>query len=149
MTANSSDAANAARLVGTWILVSNEWLAPDGRVVARPFGAQPVGQLVYTVDGSVSAILTAPDRPAGARPREGSPEDRVAAYDGLLAYSGAYEVRGDSVVHHVLAGSIPADSGADRVRRFVLDGDSLTLTAAPRLVDGEEQTHRITWRRRG
>ena len=136
-----------ARLVGTWILVSNEWIAIDGRVVSRPFGAEPLGQLIYTADGSVSAMLASPGRPANARPREGTVEERAAAYDGLLAYSGAYEVRGHTVVHHVLAGSIPADSGADRVRGIELEGDILTLTAAPRLVEGEEQVHRIVWRR--
>ncbi len=136
------------RLVGTWLLVSNEWVTPDGSVAFRPFGPAPLGQLIYTSDGSVSAVLAHPDRPIAARPREGTVEDRIAAFDGLLAYTGAWEVDGDSVIHHVLVGSLPDDTGRDRVRHFILTGDELVLIAPPRTVDGVEQTHRITWRRR-
>ena len=134
------------RLVGTWMLVSNEWLMPDGSVAFRPFGDAPLGQLMYMADGSVSAVLADSERPS-ARPREGSLEDRAAAYDRLLAYTGRWEVRGETVVHHVVVGSLPEDTGKDRVRTFKLDGDRLELTAAPRVVDGIEQVHRITWRR--
>ena len=138
-----------ARLVGTWLLVSNEWLTPDGEVAQRPFGEEPVGQLMYSREGTMSAILVSNDRPPEARPREGSAEERAIAFDKVLAYSGTYEVRGEVVVHHVLASSIPSDTGRDRIRGFKLEDDRLILLATPMIVDGVEQVHRIVWRRRG
>jgi hypothetical protein len=83
-----------------------------------------------------------------SRPREGSVEERAIAFDKVLAYSGTYEVRGEVVVHHVLASSIPSDSGRDRIRGFKLEDDRLILMAPPVIVDGVEQLHRIVWRRR-
>ena len=136
------------KLSGTWVLVSNDWLAADGSIVSSPFGPEPLGQLIYGRDGCMSAIFAAPDRPLAARPREGRVEDKSAAFDTLLAYSGTYEVRGDIVVHHVEVGSIPADVGRDRIRGFRIEGDGLTLLAPSTIVDGQELTHRIIWRRR-
>ena len=135
------------RLVGTWTLVANEWLMPDGSVAFRPFGEAPLGQLIYTADGAVSAVLADSQRP-DVRPHEGSSEERAVAYDRLLAYTGSWEVKGESVIHHVVVGSLPEDTGRDRVRTFTLADNHLVLTAPPRITAGVSQTHRITWRRR-
>ena len=135
MSGPLSDVLPYDHLFGTWILVSNEWITSDGEVVQRPFGEEPLGQLIYTADGSVCAVLAS--------------RDRSGEHGGFLAYTGSWELRGDSVVHHVLTGSIPEDAGRDRVRTYSLEGDRLMLTAPSRVVDGIEQIHRIVWRRRG
>jgi hypothetical protein len=140
MTSTQFEPAHTLRpqdLIGTWQLVSNRWLAPDGTFIAHQFGPEPLGQLIYTADGMVCAVLG----------DSGRGEATASSGEGFLAYTGTWELRGDKVIHHVLIGSLPSDTGRDRIRTVLLNGNDLTLRADSRVVDGTEQIHEITWRR--
>ncbi|MGQ0843329.1 MAG: lipocalin-like domain-containing protein [Sporichthyaceae bacterium] len=130
-------------LVGTWTLRSFEVVSADG-TVARPFGAAPLGQLGYRADGTMSALLCAPDRPSfGTRAGSATDAQWAAAARHFVAYAGRWEGIGDVVRHHVEIASIPDWIGTT-VERTVgeLDGN-LVLTVEPR--DPAGRTQRLTW----
>jgi hypothetical protein len=142
-------AMTANPLIGTWRLVSCETIAADDSV-AYPFGREAVGLLVYTEDGSMSVAIMRHDREpfAAGDLLGGSADEKRRAAESYLSYSGRYEVRGDSVVHHVELSLFPNWTGQDQVRAVELSGDRLTLEAPPFLLDGLERRARLIWQRR-
>lgn len=101
------------RLIGVWRLVRIE--APDG----KPTDAQPMGMLIYTRDGHVSAQLMYPNRGSGAQ--------NEYVKDGYEASFGSYEVdEAQHTVTHPVLGSNPGDAlvGRDlpRLYRFKAEG---------------------------
>jgi hypothetical protein len=58
----------------------------------------------------------------------GTPEEKIAAFDNFQAYCGTYEVRDNTVVHHVEASLLPNIVGTDLVRTFSISGDELRVT---------------------
>lgn len=52
---------NKEKFVGTWKLRSFEVKLPDGSV-EYPYGKSPVGYLVYSLDGYMSAVIMDKDR---------------------------------------------------------------------------------------
>jgi hypothetical protein len=89
-------------LVGTWRLISWENRTADGRI-SYPVGTDPLGYIVYSEDGYVFVAIMRPNRrkfSAGDLLR-GTPEEKVHAAETYVSYCGKYDVRGETVVHHV------------------------------------------------
>ena len=108
-------------MVGSWNLV--EWTADD----SHPLGADAVGRLIYADDGFMAAFLA-----------------RADGFTDALAYSGAWELRGEEeVVHRVSVSTRDSFVGADLVRAVSWEGDDLVLTTPPR--DGWSNV--LRWRR--
>jgi lipocalin-like protein len=136
---------SAARLVGSWELVSYDSVEPDGSV-RQPFG-EAVGRLNYDSGGNMSGQVMRPDRPSPDA-REGAAQQIRAAYTGYIAYFGTYDVNaaGDTVTHRVLGALNPAWIGGSQVRRMRFDGDLLILEADV-VKTGGTARHVLTWRR--
>ena len=135
----------AARLVGSWRLLSYETVEQDGRRAA-PFGPA-VGRLQYDDRGNMAGQVMRPDR-APVELGDGAAQQVRAAYIGYIAYFGTYEVApdGGTVTHHVEGALNPAWVGGDQVRGVRFDGDRLVLTAeVPKA--GKVVTHVLTWER--
>lgn len=136
---------SAARLVGTWRLVSYETDEQDGRR-GKPFGSA-VGRLQYDGSGNMAGQVMRPDRPH-AELGDGSAQQLRAAYIGYIAYFGTYEVAPDgrTVTHHVEGALNPAWVGGDQVRGMRFEGEYLVLSAeVPKA--GKVVTHVLTWER--
>jgi Lipocalin-like domain len=137
--AAQSPRAVANQLVGTWRLVSASQRMADGTVRPDPqTGPQGTGYIMYSDTGRMCAVLANPDRPKWKA--EAAPADAEvrAAFDGLLAYCGTYDVNDAEgyVVHHIELDRVPNLSGTDRKRYFTLDGPRLVLRPAPPLPAG-------------
>lgn len=100
-------------LVGTWALERFTLALPDGSEI-EPLGTAPVGRLVYTASGFMSAHLM---RGGGKAP--------VA----MLGYCGTWRVEGDRVLHAVEISSRPGMTGTTQVRPMAFVGDRLVLTS--------------------
>jgi hypothetical protein len=149
--AKASGAAQggAARLVGTWRLVSATERMADGTERPDPaVGAQGRGYILYTATGQVCAMLGSSQRARWALGDQPSAAEASAIPENLIAYCGAYSVdeAGGFVVHHVEIDLSPNRTGTDRKRFFTIAGDRLVLRAAPPLPDGV-QALTITWER--
>lgn len=140
-----------AALIGTWRLVSYEATSVAGGEVVRPYGEHPLGLIMYTADGYMSAQITTPDRPLFAEQRQeyGSPEELAEAARHYLAYTGSFRVPdGDTVVHEVALCLYPNWMGDGQTRVARLDGKTLQLAPpTPLSVQGKPRTGVLTWER--
>ncbi|CAN5584425.1 hypothetical protein BH11ACT6_BH11ACT6_12840 [soil metagenome] len=127
------------RLIGAWELVTyTEQELPDGPL-AYPHGEDPLGLIMYTPDGYMSAQIETRNRPPYDRPAAagGTAEQRATAAAGYLAYSGPYfvdEYTGN-IRHHVAISLLPNWIDSIQVRRSRLIGDQLVLSAEGRSPD--------------
>ena len=149
--ARAGDGADA--LVGTWRLVSFTVTHADGAVTA-PYGADPVGILVYAADGHMGVQIAARERPrwAGERLEGGSAEECVAAAVTFRCYSGRYDrdAGGGLVRHHVETSFFPNRVGTTLVRRCALSDGGQTLTLTPVVSSsGAGTSECLVWRRPG
>jgi hypothetical protein len=138
------------RFLGSWRPCSVELRFPDGRV-AHPYGESPIGLVVFSADGYLSAHLMRPDRPHFASPDVGppSPEEAREALTGFVAYYGRYEVdeSASKLVTHVEGAVTPNWIGGDQVRTFEFRGDRLVLRPPARETPAGRVTSELVWER--
>ncbi len=140
-------------LLGTWHLV--EWdYTIDGEVRGHPFGRDAQGQIIYSVDGFMSALLMRRERPnfAARNLVSGSAEEKIAALDGYVSYGGSYEVGEDYVIHHVQFSLLPNWIGTDLKRLVIWEATpaekQLLLVTEPETTrTGRTMINRLRWRR--
>jgi Lipocalin-like domain len=129
------------RLVGCWRLLKYEVTAVDGGRIERPLGDNPLGTILYTPDGYMSAQLTRP----------GPYEDDQGPDAYYIAYSGPYDVdeQAGTVTHQVEVSVIPSWLGTKQVRQVQLrEPGALVLSASePHTRDGVLSTVSISWSR--
>ena len=85
---------------------------------------------------SPSAIGRAP-RPRRSRRR----------LETIFAYCGSYEFGDGEVRHRVEMSLMPNWIGGEQVRLVAFDGDRITLSTPPTLIDGRQQIATLVWQR--
>ena len=82
-------------LIGTWRLISYEARTGDG-AVSYPLGKNPSGFILYSEDGYMSVTMSANrTNYASSDLTAGTPEEKLAAAETYLSYSGRYTFEGD------------------------------------------------------
>jgi hypothetical protein len=145
VVAPAANAATAA-VVGAWKLES--FVIDSSTESEKPrFGLAPVGYLIYTASGRMSATLMAANRA-----KLDSPKGATSTFDELtqslanfLSYAGTYEVRGNRVFHHIEVSVFTNLVGATLEREFSVSGDMLTIRTLPPEIWGT--SNRLVWRR--
>ncbi len=137
-------------LIGTWRLISYEARTGDG-AVSYPLGKNPSGFILYSEDGYMSVTMMSANRTnyASSDLRAGTPEEKLAAAETYLSYSGRYTFEGDRVLHHVEVSFFPNRVGTTQVRHLTLSGNTVTLRTPAMLISGEQQTAELVWQRAG
>jgi hypothetical protein len=131
------------RLVGGWRLVDYSVTTAEGDKTDRPLGDHPLGTILYTPDGYMSAQL--------ARPGPYDHDDQEPdAYS--IAYSGPYDVdeQAGTVAHQVQVSAIPSWLGSTQVRQVQFPGPGtlvLSVSEQSPPPDGVLTTTTITWSR--
>jgi hypothetical protein len=122
--AGAQPASLKERLVGTWTVVSQYTIAPDGKR-EEVYGVKPIGRLIFDAGGRFSYILFNPARPkfASRDKNKGTPEEYATAVQGGQAYFGTFSANeaGDRIVYHIEGSLEPSWQGTDRT------GASVTL----------------------
>jgi hypothetical protein len=118
-------------VLGGWKLVS--FVAHDAATGedSHPLGLAPLGLILYTADGHMSAQLADADM------------------EGYLSYGGRFSVDEDTSTlrHDVVVSMMPELLTQPQFRHAVIDGDVLTLSAS-RTDDAGVTTHsRLQWKR--
>jgi hypothetical protein len=139
------------RLVGTWQLVSFEYIYEDGEHFAA-YGERPAGLLVYDDTGHMAAQIMNPGRRrfASGDRRAATHEELAEALAGYIAYFGTYEVfEQEGYVMHVEYGDVfPNAVGTRQKRFFAFDDDGrLVLDVPPVMLEGRRATARVVWER--
>lgn len=135
-------------LAGSWKLVSFELRSADGKV-HYPFGEDVAGHIIYGEDACMSVTMSAANRPRCAAKdlRLATMEEKSAASDTYISYSGRYEIRGDRVLHHVEVSLFPNWVGITHERVMELSDRKLALTMPPISILGVDHTGRMVWER--
>jgi hypothetical protein len=123
--------ALARALIGSWRLVSYEDRDADGAVV-YPYGRSPGGLLIYASTGHMAIQIMKQPPPDVATDDwdKFSLAEKVALYDGYVAYFGRYEVDTNRgvVIHLPEADLSRLYIGKREIRHFELVGDRLLLS---------------------
>jgi hypothetical protein len=140
-----------AQIVGTWRLVSATQRLENGTTRPDPAtGEKGIGYLIYTETGQVCVVVGNPERSRWESVQAPTPQNLRNAFDGLVAYTGTFEVNEAEkyVVHHIEVDKIPNLAGTDRKRFCSIEGNRLVLRAAPPL-PANVQEWKIVWERSG
>ncbi|WP_179639840.1 lipocalin-like domain-containing protein [Tunturibacter empetritectus] len=147
----TGDAAHArSPFVGVWNLESFTEQSKSSEEL-NPLGAAPVGFLIYTANGFVSAQLMRRDRKAlGTDPWAPAESGQGANLaNGYIPYCGAYAVdeeRGE-VIHMPIVSLLPNLINRNQHRSFTFERDSLTLVTKQKDASGSIVESRLVWRR--
>lgn len=137
-------------IIGAWKLLRFEFQAADGRII-YPFGEDALGSIIYTETNRFSGQLMRTDRPKFivADQMQGTVEEILASYKGVISYFGSYQVDAEkNIVVHVVEGSIfPNMEGTEQVRYFELKENILQLTTPTFKLAGEVVKGILIWQR--
>ncbi len=143
----------AARLVGSWELISRIDRTQDGEQCAEPsLGSDPFGFLVFDRVGHFAAQFMKRDRAGpGSPPVVASGLNNSRARDGYDAYFGKYTIDGDQqTVKTELVGALSLENvGQVFTRTMMVEGEILTLELDTTSVIGEPLKRTLRWRRVG
>ncbi len=142
----------AARLLGTWALVSRRDRTAAGAEVVDPaLGADPVALLYYDRSGHFAAQFMKRDRSNVADEPVAAGPNNTRARGGYDAYFGTYVVdEATGEVTQRLEGALaPENVGLVVTRAMRVESDTLTIELATTAVSGEAITRTLVWRRVG
>ena len=140
------------RLIGAWELVDVVEEPMDGSAPRRPLGEKPVGLILYTPDGYMSAQIMQSDRAAVASGdwSDLTPEEYQQEAKTYFAYSGPFhvdEARG-ALTHSMVVSLFPGWVGQTQPRAVEIVGDSLHLsTPSPLQSRGKLVMTHLCWHR--
>jgi hypothetical protein len=135
-------------MLGGWHLARWDYTV-DGEFRGFPMGEDATGQIMYTPNGRMSAILSFAERkPLDVDQFHKAPADeQAAAALTYVSYGGAFDVEGDRVLHHVEYALFPNWIGTDLVRTISWEDDQLVLTSLPETTStGKTVVNRLFWR---
>jgi hypothetical protein len=133
---------NSSPFVGTWTLVSQHSLYPDG--TTKPSrGDNAEGIIMYDRAGNMAVQLMRTDEHATEYT---DLADLQTAMQGFLSYYGRYEVdEQERIVRHIVRGaSYFGFRDTVQVRHYEFSGDTLTLRAKSSF---DDSTRLLVWRR--
>jgi hypothetical protein len=129
------------RLIGGGRLAGFTVGGANGGEADRPLGDHPLGAILYTPDGYMSAQLA----------RSGLSGDDEKSDGYYIAYAGPFDVdeQAGTVAHHVEVSAIPSWVGTTQIRRIQFrEPETLVLSAyEARRRDGAMITTTVTWSR--
>jgi hypothetical protein len=114
------------QVVGTWTLVSAA-IERDGKNI-EPFGSNPLGYMMFSVDGHFSVNFVRADRPifASNNRETGTQEENKAAVQGNISAFGRYNVEPDGSLTFLVVGSnFPNWTSTTQKRKVEISGDQM------------------------
>lgn len=140
---------NSNDVIGAWRLLAWEIDFEGLDEPVHPFGKDPIGWLVYSADGAMSAQLMSAGRTGlgGRSIRKLSDQERIEVLETFFAYAGRYRIEGDVIIHEVDVALNPDFIGQDQHRKAVLEDDRLILTGNETDARGRQRRHCLKWQR--
>ena len=137
----------AERFIGTWKLVSFEYLSSDQ--VTYPYGKNPVGYIMYNSDGymAVTFMTSKRRRFASTDMMGATAEEKVTAADTYFSYCGRYKVTEDKVIHLIEVSFYPNWIGEKQERFYKFEGNKLLLSTPLMMVNGKQQSGYLIWKK--
>jgi Lipocalin-like domain len=135
------------QLVGTWMLVSSDTVAPNGTRTPT-FGAAAKGIAVFDPSGHYTFVFTSASLPkfASNNRSSGTADENKAVVQGTLSHFGTYTVdeAAKSFTIHIEGSSFPNWAGTAQNRPFTTTADELKWTTPAASGGG---TAELVWKR--
>jgi hypothetical protein len=140
------------QLIGAWKLVSYEERPVDGSPPFYPMSEKPMGIIMYTPDGYMSAQLCMPDRRPFASGDwfKGTDQDYKQEASTYIAYTGPFHVDEEkrTLTHTMFISLFPNWIGQTQPRVVRIEGSTLYLsTASPITSGGKVVNSHLRWER--
>lgn len=113
------------QLVGQWVLISFDFESQKTGALTTAWGSHPKGRLVILPSSFMIAVLNATDRPIPS-----TIEQRAAAFNQTIAYSGPIEVEGEQMKTSVDVSWNETWTNTIQARTFKFIGSNLSLISA-------------------
>jgi|SRR5208282_4023902 len=140
------------RLIGTWKLISYTEKPVDGSGTVYPMGENPIGIIMYTPDGYMSAQFMRPHRRpfASGDWLDGTAEEYREEASTYIAYSGPFHVDEETrtLTHSMFVSLFPNWTGQTQPRVVKIEDDILHLsTESPIKSTGKAVIAYLQWKR--
>jgi len=140
------------QLIGAWKLISYEERPVDGSPSFYPMSEKPMGIIMYTSDGFMSAQLMKPDRKplASGDWFKGTDEEYEQEASTYIAHSGPFHVDEEQkrLTHSMFVSLFPNRIGQTQPRVVRIAGDDPYLSSAtPIHSQGKIVTSHLHWKR--
>jgi hypothetical protein len=140
------------QLIGAWKLVSYEEKPVDGSASRFPMTEKPMGIILYTPDGYMSAQLMMPGRKPFASDDwfQGTANEYKREASTYFAYSGEFHVDEEArtLTHSMYVSLFPNWIGQTQPRVVKIEGDNLFLgSASPFESNGRTVNSYLHWKR--
>jgi hypothetical protein len=140
------------QILGAWKLVSFVEKPTDGSAPNHPMGEKPIGIIMYTADGYMSAQLMRSERAAFASGdwSKATLEEYAGAASTYFAYAGPFHIDEErkTITHSVSMSIFPNWIGGEQHRTIRIEGDILHLsTASPIQLGGRSVNAQLQWKR--
>ena len=118
------DGIDRSKLVGSWQIVSAKGMFVGSEEIVDLLGSNPLGYCMFDDHGRWMVVTSASQLPVITTDAE------CAQWFGhrLVAFSGRYEVNGNTILTKVDVAWNPAFVGVEMPRQIELDGDRMTVT---------------------
>lgn len=141
---------NPPSIVGSWTLRRLSMRRAGSTEDILVWGEEPLGQLTYTADGHMSAVLcksfqSTTHSSAGAC----TDAEQADLYRHSYAYAGRYSITPDGIIHHVDVAADPNWIGTDQLRMAKLNHRELIITTSPiaSVADPSPVAYEAIWER--
>ena len=139
------------RLIGAWKLISYVEKPIDGSASFYPMGEHPMGIIMYTPDGYMSAQLMRPDRkpfPSGDW-FGGTTDEYWQEATTYIAYSGPFHVEEvhKTLTHSMFVSMFPNWTGQTQPRVVKIEGETLHLSTASPIKSAGVMNSYLQWKR--
>jgi len=134
--------------VGTWTLLSYTEKDPMTGEISSPYGLFPTGISSYSPDCHMYEMIVSEHRaaPASVVPTDA---EKIALFDGLIAFSGEYTIDGGQFEYQVDASWNQSWTGRTQRRQFRIEENNLYVELPPtRNRDGKLTTPMLIWTRK-
>lgn len=119
-------------IVGSWTLRSLVVQHGDNTDAIPIWGENPLGQLTYTADGRMSAVLCRAGQTTSSTSGGAASEaEQAELFRHSFGYAGRYKVTAEGVVHHVDVAADPNWIGSDQHRMAQVSDNQLTISTTP------------------
>jgi hypothetical protein len=118
-------ADDAAKLFGTWKLISFDMEFQDSGKREPIYGQNPTGYIIFLPEGRMMTVL---EKEGRAAPK--TDQDRAVLLSTMVAYTGMYRIDGDKWTTKIDASWNPLWNGTEQIRFFKIQGGRLDVIAA-------------------
>jgi hypothetical protein len=148
LLAGNAAAQSAKDLVGTWILVSVDYISPDGKRTQQ-YGANPQGIAMFDSSGrySIQVMRSGQAKFASNDRTKGTPEENQATVLNNNPHFGRYTVdeASHAIIFNIEHAMFPNWEGTVQKRSFTITGDELKYVSP--LSSVGSGTAEVVWKR--